>query len=227
MTAAADIAGLADASRALGGAVLGPRELARALGVDPLVALSPAEREAVGHIPFGPADLERARVEGDMLVLRVPRTPDGPLTMLRLAACLGGGLDPKVHSGVGYLLRPEWTIDDQPFATVETCVPGWWLVRRTPLPATLNRRYAEQETALGSTAPGRPRRRSAPEIAFDTLCWQRVHGERLLADCWDWSRSVSTDEGYVALGELGEQGLRVTAYSGAVRFGTLGACPQR
>ena len=74
---------------------------------------------------------------------------------------------------------------------------------------------------------GRPVRRSAPEIAFDTLCWQHVHGERLLAGCWDWSRSVSTDQGYAALGEFGEQGLRVIAYSRAVRFGTLGVCAQR
>ncbi len=227
MTAATDIAGLADATRALGGAVLGPRELAGALGFDPLAVLRPEERQAVARVPFTPADLERARAEGELLVLRIPRTPDGPLTMLRLASRLGGGLDPNVHKGAGYMLRPEWTIDDQPFATTEVCTTGWWLVRREALPATRNRNYGEQDAALGASPPARPRRRSAPEIAFDTLCWQKVHGERLLATGWDWSRSVSTDQGYAALGELGEQGLRVTAYSRAVRFGTLGACPQR
>jgi len=147
--------------------------------------------------------------------------------MLRLAARLGGGLDPAVHRGSGYLLRPEWTIYDQPFAVEETCAAGWWLVRRDPLPATLNRPYVEQEKVLGADAPDRPRRRSAPEIAFDTLCWHRVHAERLLATAWDWSRSVSTDQGYAALGEFGVAGLRITAYSRAVRFGTLGVCPQR
>jgi hypothetical protein len=227
VTAAGDITGLADATRALGGAVLGPRELAGALGFDPLAVLQPPERKAVARLPFAPADLERARADGEILVLRVPRTPEGPLTLLRLAVCLGGGFDPKVHQGSGYLLRPEWTIDDQPFATAETCTAGWWLVRRDPLPATLNRGYAEQETTLGSAPGGRPRRRSASEIAFDTLCWQRVHGERLLAGSWDWSRSVTTDQGYAALGEFGAQGLRLVAYSRAVRFGTLGVCPQR
>jgi hypothetical protein len=162
-----------------------------------------------------------------MLVLRLARDPEGPLTLLRLVARLAGGLDPAVHKGAGYLLRPEWTIDDQPFATAETCTTGWWLVRREPLPATLNRSYMEQEAALGAAPPGRPRRRSAPEIAFDTLCWERTHGERLLAGCWDWSRSLSTDQGYAALGEFGPGGLRVIAYSRAVRFGTLGVCPQR
>src|SRR5207244_3704138 len=124
-----------------------------------------------------------------MLVLRIPRSPDGPLGMLALVTRLGGGLDPKVHQGVGYSLRPEWTIDDQPFATAETCAAGWWLVRREPLAATLNRTYGAQDALLGDGTSTRAPRRSAAEIAFDTLCWHRVHGERLLAGAWDWSRS--------------------------------------
>jgi hypothetical protein len=224
---AADIPGLDEATRVLGGAVLGPKELATALRCDALALLTDEERRAVARVPFDLAELERARSEGAMLVLRVPRSPEGPLTMLALAARLGGGFDPGVHRGAGYLLRPEWTIDEQPFATVETCAAGWWLVRREPLPGTLNRVYAEQERTLGPAAPGRPARRSACEIAFDTLCWHAAHGERLLATAWDWSRSRSTDQGHAALGEFGPEGLRVTAYSRAVRFGTLGACPQR
>jgi hypothetical protein len=220
------IAGLEAATRVLGGKLLGPRELSAALGFDPLTTLTPAERAAVERVPFAPAELERARTDGELLVLRVARDPDGPLTMLRLAERLKSGLDPAVHKGVGYSLRPEWTIDEQPFATEETPAVGWALVRREPLPQTLNRPYAQQDAALGPAA-SRPRRRSASEIAFDTLCWQRAHGERLLAKAWDWSRSVSTDQGYAALGEFGTNGLRVIAYSRAVRFGTLGVCAQR
>ena len=222
-----DIAGLAAAARTLGGAVLGPRELARALGFDPLTVLTSEEQTAVARLPFDTDALDAARQEGGMLVLRIPRDPTGPLTMLRLAGRLEGGLDPAVHKGAGYLLRPEWTIDDQPFAAEETCPAGWWLVRREPLPATLNRTYGEQDAVLRPASEDRPSRRSAPEIAFDTLCWQRVHGERLLAASWDWSRSLSTDQGYAALGEFRAGGLRVTAYSRPVRFATLGTCPQR
>jgi hypothetical protein len=220
------IEGLDAARRALGGAVVGPAEVQAGLGFDPLALLDPAERAAVARVPFSTADLERARADGEILVLRVPRDPEGPLTMLRLAARLGSGLDPQVHKGTGYMLRPEWTIDDQPFATTETCAAGWALVARAPLRATLNRGYEEQDRALG-TSTGRPRRRGAAEIAYDTLLWHRAHGERLLADAWDWSRSASTDHGYAALGEFGAQGLRVIAYSRAVRFGTLGVCAQR
>jgi hypothetical protein len=224
------IEGLADARAVLGPAVLGPSELERALGYDPLAVLTADERATVSRLPFGTADLERAASAGELLVLRVPRAPERPLTMLALAERLQGGLDPKVHKGVGYTLRDEWTIDAQPFAAQDICAAGWWLVRRAPLPATTNRTYRAQDDVLeaqGSVRNGRPPRRSAVEIAYDTLLWHRVRGERLLADAWDWSRSPSNDQGYAALGEFGAAGLGVIAYSRAVRFGTLGVCPQR
>ena len=224
------IQGLADAAAVLGDAVLGPEELAPALGFDPLSVLTSEERAAVGRVPFTSRELDQARDDGAFLVLRVPRDPEQPLTMLALAERLQGGLDPKVHKGVGYSLRDEWTIDTQPFAANDVCAAGWWLVRRSPLSGTLNRVYRAQDDVLAGldgARNDRPARRSAVEIAYDTLLWHRVRGERLLADAWDWSRSPSNDQGYAALGEFGAAGLGVIAYSRAVRFGTLGVCPQR
>ena len=223
------IQGLADAAAVLGDAVLGPAELAPALGFDPLSVLTSEERATVGRVPFGSRELEQARADGAFLVLRVPRDPEQPLTMLALAGRLQGGLDPKVHKGVGYSLRDEWTIDSQPFAGTETPVAGWYLVHQRPLPATFNRLYRDQDVLLGGlpSGNGRPHRRSAIEIAYDTLLWQRARGARLLANAWDWSRTPSSDHGFVAVGEFHDAGLGVIAYSRAVRFGTLGVCPQR
>jgi hypothetical protein len=225
------VVGLEEAARHLGGRVIGPHEIELALGFDPLSVLTTEEeRERVLHLPFTSADLDGARAAGELLVLRIPRDPDGPLTMTQIAERLAGGLDPRVHKGCGYLLRDEWTIDSQPFATGEVCEAGWWLVRREPLPSTVNRTYRVQEemlAALGPISEHHPRRRSAVEIAYDTLLWQRAHGEHLLTSTLDWSRSLSTDQGFAALGEYGPEGLHVMAFSRAVRFGTLGVCPQR
>src|SRR5439155_1418288 len=82
-------------SRVLGGAVLGPPEIAAALGFDATAVLDDTERRAVARLPFATAELERAAADGAMLVLRLPRDVEGPLTMLRLAERLGGGLGPK------------------------------------------------------------------------------------------------------------------------------------
>lgn len=224
------IAGLDAAIAALPGAVLGPREIEIALGVDPFAGLSDGERKAAETVPFGPADLAKAKADGELLVLRIASLADGPLTMLRLGEKLAGGLNPKVHTGVGYMLRDEWTIDIQPFAAKDTCTTGWFLVRREPLPATRNLAYRAQDAVLerlGPTRSGVARRRRAVEIAYDTLLWHRARGERLLANAWDWSCSESNDQGLAALGEFGDAGLGVIAYSRAVRFDTLGVCPQR
>lgn len=222
------ITGLDEARRILGDAVLGPDEIAAALGGDPLAALGPGERPAVERVPFGRDVLERAAADAALLVLRVARDGAGPLTIVRLGEIVPDGLDPHVHTGVGYALRDEWTIDTQPLGTAETCTVGWALVRRTPLPGTLNR-TREAQDALLATLPSaaRPARRSAVEIVYDTLLWYRARGERLLANAWDWSRSGTTDAGYAAAGDFAPTGLRVIAYSPAVRFGTLGVCVQR
>jgi hypothetical protein len=223
------IQGLNDARRILQSAVLGPEEVATVLGVDPLEDLTAGERAQVQRVPFDSTALEQARAAGEMLVLRVARTADAPLTLLTLGARLTGALDPKVHRGVGYSLRDEWTIDTQPFAATETCTTGWFLVHQRLLPSTCNRLYRLQDTVLAALpgGNGRSRRRSAIEIAYDTLLWQRARGARLLTDGWDWSRTPSSDHGFVAVGEFGDGGLGVIAYSRAVRFGSLGVCPQR
>lgn len=223
------IQGLDDARHILGSAVLGPEEIAAALGSDPLSGLTGVERSVVDRLPFDRTALAQAQAAGEMLVLRIARVANAPLTLLALGARLQGALDPKVHRGVGYSLRDEWTIDTQPFAAAETCTTGWYLVHQHLLPDTCNRLYRLQDAVL-ATLPcgsGRPRRRSAIEIAYDTLLWQRARGARLLADAWDWSRTPSSDQGFVAVGEFGDAGLGVIAYSRAVRFGSLGVCPQR
>jgi len=217
-----------EARQILGDAILGRDEVATGLGGDPVAALAPDERALVERVPFDRATLERAAGEDLFLVLRVTRDATGPLTIVRLGELIAGGLDPRVHTGVGYALRDEWTIDTQPLGTTDTCAAGWALVAKTPLPATLNRTRDAQDAVLATLpAAERSSRRSAVEIVYDTLLWREARGERLLANAWDWSRSGSTDAGWAAVGDFGETGLRVIAYSAAVRFGTLGVCVQR
>jgi hypothetical protein len=217
-----------EARRILGDAMLGPQEISACLGPSAVADLRPHEHAALDHVPFDRAALERAAADDLFLVLRVPRDAAGPLTIVALGERLPDALDPRVHTGVGYALRDEWTIDTQALGTTETCAFGWALVHKTPLPGTLNRSRDAQDAVLDTLPAGdRPPRRSAVEAVYDTLLWRHARGERLLANAWDWSRSDSTDAGYAAVGDHGERGLRIIAYSPAVRFGTLGVCLQR
>src|SRR5262249_62221364 len=105
-----------EARAAIGGAMLGPDDIATVLGFDPLEALSTHERHVVSDFPFSVADLSTARANGEFLVLRVPRDAHGPLTMLRLAERLAGGPGPHGHPGRGYPLRAESAIHALPLA---------------------------------------------------------------------------------------------------------------
>jgi hypothetical protein len=156
-----------------------------------------------------------------MLVLRVAQTAaDQPLTIVELAARFPGRSVSASPSSVPWYAR-------EPFASEETCRPGWALVDKGLSSRTRNLSYAEQDEELrnrGRLLGLSLRRRSAVEIVYDTLLYAAVQGERLLATEWDWSSSGTSDGGFVAAGQFDEQGLHLLAYSQAVRFGSLGVC---
>ena len=133
--------------------------------------------------------------------------------------------------GVGYQLRDEWTLRDEPFAQSATCRLEWRLVQPTPLPATCNLTYAAQNEALeryasSTDSVGHLVRRSAVEAVYDTVLLALANGTRTLERSWDWTSTVTSDGAYVAVGDFASEGMHVVGYSRAVRFGTLGSCAQ-
>jgi hypothetical protein len=220
---------IAEARALFGPSLLSPDDVARLLSVAPekLVA-DPAAREAV---PFSKAQLESGLKRGDLLVYRSETDGSEPLTLLRMIERFPEAVQPQLLKGVGYQLKDEWTVAGEPFASSATCRSGWRLVNVSPVPATCNLNYEQQEIALRRYAEslglqGGLSRRSAIEIVYDTVLLKRAHGTRLLEHTWDWSETATQDGGFVTVGEFAADGLRVVGYSRAVRFGTLGICPQ-
>jgi hypothetical protein len=219
-----------EARELFGESMLGPEEVARLLTVDAarLAAAAPA---LLATVPYERDALRAARDRGELLVFRVPADGEGPLTVLRLIERFPGAIHPKLMKGVGYQLKDEWTLDQEPFAQSATCRLEWRLVHREPVEATRNLSYGLQEEALARYAAsiglaGTLRRRSGIEIVYDTLVFARARGTRLLARTWDWSDTPTLDGGFITAGEFTSDGLHVLGYSRAVRFGTLGVCPQ-
>ncbi len=217
---------IADARSIFGPALLSPADVARVLSAPISTAADAAA------VPYDRARLEAARVRGGILVYRVDTDGAHPLTVLRLLERFPETVHPQLLKGVGYQLKDEWTVSSEPFAGVETCRPGWRLVHGAPLPSTRNCTYDQQDAALECYAEslgiaGGLSRRSATEIVYDTILLWRAHGTRLLAGTWDWSRTPTRDGGFATVGEFDDEGLRMVGYSRAVRFGTLGVCPQQ
>ncbi|HUI24771.1 MAG TPA: hypothetical protein VL403_01705 [Candidatus Kryptonia bacterium] len=214
---------LATAQRVLGRDVLGPDEVGAAFGGGP----------AIPPIPYSVAELEAAVPAGECLVLRAERDSHGPLTLLRLIERFPDAFDQRLLRTMGYQLKDDWGIELEPRAATDVCVAGWILVRKQILDASRNQPYVEQISALARYAtqlgvpPSRVRRRSAVEIAYDLILYRAARGERLLADTWDWSNSLTVDAGYLNIGGFGKDGMQILSYSPAVRHGALGVCPAR
>lgn len=219
---------LTEARALFGDALLGPDDVARSLGTDP-TRLAGDARQVLTEVPYAAADLRAARDRGHLLVFRTPTDGEAPLTVLRLLERFPGSIYAKLMQGVGYLLKDEWTLDQEPFAANDTCRVEWRLVHRDPIPSTCNLSYELQDAALARharTLGVELRRRSGIAMVYDTILFARARGVRLLERSWDWSDTPTADDGYVTAGELAVDGLRVLGYSRAVRFGTLGVCAE-
>lgn len=224
----ADSTPIADARTLFGTCLLGPDDVARLLDVDPK-RLTGNDASALERVPYSRAVLETGRARGDVLVFRTPTDGASPLTVLRLAERFAETIQPQLLKGVGYQLKDEWTVSQEPFASTDTCTLGWRLVHAAPVPATCNLGYEQQDEALARYAEslGLPlTRRSAIEAVYDTIMLARAHGTRLLGRMWDWTDTPTQDGGFITVGEFSAGGLRIIGYSRAVRFGTLGICPQ-
>lgn len=226
------IDGLAAAEGQLGQNLIGPEAIARILGATVDELLTPEELRGVGRVPFDTATVERAAALGAMLVLRVPRDREGPLSIRRLHERFPDTFATKsMTEGVGYQLRSEWAAGAQPFAG-EAPALGWRLVLTEPLRETRGRPYAQQEAALIAwaqrlgVAPERVRRRTAVDAVYDVLFTFQLRQARLLGASWDWTRTGTPDGAFVTVGNFGDGGLEILAYSTAVRFTSLGACPE-
>jgi hypothetical protein len=209
---------IADARRVFAADFLGWDEVSPLVDGDPAWA---AERAVHERLPFGSDQLMRAADDGMMLVLRVARTAAGaPLTIVELGARLPRRANPGKPSSDPWYAR-------EPFASEETCRPGWALVDKGLYSRSRNLSYPEQEEELRNRSRHLRlpfRRRRAVEVVYDTLLYAAVRGERLLEAEWDWSSSVTTDGGFVTVGQFDEQGLHLIGYSQAVRFDSLGVC---
>jgi hypothetical protein len=204
----------------LGGDVLGPEEIDRAFG-----AASGLDAALVSTVPFAEERLVSAAQRGELLVLRAASANGHPLTLLRLIERFPDAFDARFLKSMGYQLKSEWGIELEPLAATDTCRAGWALVRKTVLPESCNLSHEEQQEKLAASKEGGVRRRSAVEIAFDLLAFHSARGERLLADCWDWSGSRTIDGGYLNAGHFDERGMQIFSFSPGVRHGKLGLCP--
>lgn len=217
---------ISEAREILGRDCLTFEEVAEALGTSPDKLPGDLGR-AAAQVPFSAAELAAARQDGQILVFRLPRDAEAPLTIERLIQRFPKCFDEKILNKVGYALRDEWGILLEPLAKTETCALGWHLSRKAPLEATCNIPYHDQDAVMARSGRAIERRRTAVEAATDLVLYHACRGERLLADAYDWTSSRTVDAGYLYVGGFGQSGMTLVGFSAAVRHASLGVCPTR
>jgi hypothetical protein len=208
-----------DAKRIFGGDMLGLAEVEAVFGGDVAASLTREQPVSIAELSFDRDTLMRAADEGMMLVLRTAGDASGDrLTVVSLAARFPGT---RPASG-----EDPWFVRER-FASGDVCAAGWALVDKDPRSETRNLSYVEQDAALARRSERLGfalRRRTAVEIVYDTLLYAASRSERLLETGWDWSSTMTLDGGAVTAGQFDDAGLRLLAYSKAVRFDSLGVC---
>ena len=207
---------VSDAHAILGHDILGADEAHAVFGV----------RVEAPPLPFTADELTAAKTAGEMLVLRLAKDASAPLTLQHMIQQLPQCFDERYLRKMGYQLRDDWGIELEPLATTDTCVFGWALVRKDPLPETCNLAYDGQDEVVTRDRVD-VRRRCAVEAVYDTLLYFGARHVRLLEKTWDWTRSRTIDGGYLNVGGFGPPGLQILSFSRAVRHGALGVCPTR
>lgn len=191
--------------------------------------------------PYKEADLQIAKQNGEMLVLRPDTMIRGgrevPITLLDLQEVfkkdpLGKSGSPFYHSSSG-----DWYKDEKFVKSTGEIKLQWSLVKKELLDGSTNQTWNDQETLLKQYEGGlrrkgaaavSVRRRTATEAAWDTMLYYASTGERLLGNVYDWGQTKSSGGNLVCVGRFDSSaGLGVNYYLPGRSASSLGVCPSR
>jgi hypothetical protein len=183
----------------------GPEAAYRHLGAQFL----PEYHEAAAAMPFSPEVLEECK-DTHLLVWLAP------LALMaiwdRQTELFYSKSDPW------YGRRPE-----RPWSTKVKIMAGWWLVRKSVVPGSLNKTWDEQQALLDPVEETPPS--SAVAQAADLHFLET--GERILPDCYVRTSDVDSDGRRVRLGGFDGDGLHVYSYWDDDRRSLLGLASSR
>lgn len=175
-------------------------------------------------LPYTERDLEIARQDGEMLVLRpAALLVDGrelPIALINFRELWRRDPVGQVQyvffsfsHGANYWYARE------NFAAQEELRAGWALVKKEILAGSTGKSWNDQQNLLQQYSEGLKlkganniniRRRTAVETAWDTLLYYTHNAQRLLGDKYDWGQTRASDGGLVIVGGFEGHGLRVS-----------------
>lgn len=184
-------------------------------------------------VPYTQQDIEKARDQGETLVLRPSsmivgkgkKQQEVPITIMTLRDILT--VDPTVSGkNLFYSFNKganDW-YKDEPFATDEDLTGGWSLVSKEPLKDSFSKNYEAQTIELEK---GGLRRRTTVEAVFDTMFSYVLTGVRPLNGTRDWTSSQAANGNQVDVGYFDEDGLHLSHWNPGNSNPYIGVVAQR
>ncbi len=194
-------------------------------------------------LPYDEQDLQLAKQNGEMLVLRPEEMErdEGkmPLTLMNFRKLFSKNPLGKT----GAIFGTNWYTREK-FATQAGEIKlGWSLVRkdvlmvrRGVLDGAIFTSWNKQEGLLQQYGEGLKiqgaknvsvRRRTALEAVYDTLLYYVNTGEKLLLDKYDWGQTKTSVGSYVYLGRFNTGGLRAFRIIPGHSYYSIGVCATR
>ena len=193
-------------------------------------------------LPYGEQDLQLAKQNGEMLVLRAANKRQAkseiPLTIVDFREFFRQDPDHKLDTPF-YTFRSnanDW-YPSEGFAAkpgeIQLC---WTLVKKEIMKNSTDKNWSKQEDLLkdyvsdlkrkGATNT-EVRRRTAMEAIWDTMLYYANTGEQLLGDKYDWTNSLASNDNRVHVGAFASDGLHVNGWLPRSSREDIGVCPSR
>ena len=193
-------------------------------------------------IPYTDKDLELARQNGEMLILRVgSMQKDGrenPVTLINFRELFRADPLGRIDTPF-YSFRPEandW-YKDEDFATRAGEIQlSWALVTKEVLAESKGKNHEKQTEVMKKHANELKkkgasntdfRRRTPTEAAWDTLLYYVNNEEQLLSGTYDWTNTQSSDGYLVGVGYFGSVGVLAYGWNPDRSDDILGVCLSR
>jgi len=143
---------------------------------------------------------------------------DGPITISALKRLFKD----KNPFGDGTLIYDNSWYEGEAFAD-QPLQAKYAMPTKKILPESRSKNWADQEKLL---KPGETRR-EAIETLWDTIAYYSSTKQRLLSDGYDWSKTSTSHDDRVFVGDLGRDGVSVGVADPSPSFSDLGVCPAR
>jgi len=194
--------------------------------------------DTIPAIPYSETDLQLAKRNGEMLVLRTNEMNIGniptPISLINFRELFKR--DPNNNGQTMFYYGKDWYANSPFVAETGDIKPEWALVKKNILVDSLNKNWDQQKEILKEYGKilrrdgglhTTIRRRTATEFVWDMMLRYTNTDTKLLPETYDWTQTRLSNGYLLYVGAFDSIGVRVFGNRPDYSYSNLGVCPSR